>query len=108
MPKSLGLSPEEKRARKKYQLFKKDLKKYGITPEEFWARFEAQGRKCACCSSKSYQGRGWCVDHDHASGHVRGILCGKCNLGIGQLGDTAASVRKAYEYLIRTSQLRLA
>lgn len=40
-----------------------------------------------------------CIDHNHATGHVRGILCQTCNRAIGLLGDSAERLRRAAEYL---------
>jgi hypothetical protein len=41
------------------------------------------------------------MDHCHRTMHFRGFICPGCNTGIGSLGDTAESVRKAVEYLER-------
>lgn len=55
---------------------------------------------CDCCGASEPGGRrGWNLDHDHKTGAVRGILCHNCNTGIGKLGDTLESVKKAVQYL---------
>jgi hypothetical protein len=54
---------------------------------------------CACCGGTDPGKRGWMVDHDHVTGEIRGILCNRCNLGIGLLGDSIEGVRKALTYL---------
>lgn len=41
------------------------------------------------------------LDHDHATGKFRGWLCLQCNMGIGQLGDTIDSLKRALAYLKR-------
>lgn len=41
-----------------------------------------------------------CYDHCHTTMKFRGVLCRSCNKAIGQLGDTADSLKKAYEYLL--------
>lgn len=54
---------------------------------------------CDACGTDSPGGNGWCVDHSHTSGRVRGVLCAKCNIGIGMLGDNVEGLRKALAYL---------
>lgn len=57
-------------------------------------------RICAVCDWPFYVGtRARCVDHDHKTGLVRGVVCGSCNSGIGHLGDDANRVLKAALYL---------
>lgn len=78
---------------------------YGLTLDEFHALVEKQGQLCACCGEKQDYKRTdgkrqhLFVDHCHKTGEVRGLLCGRCNSGIGLLGDTAEHVKKAVEYL---------
>lgn len=77
---------------------------YGITPAEYDAMAAAQGHRCACCGSKEPGGSGsFHVDHDHVTGDVRGLLCSKCNLGIGSLGDTVEGVQRALQPFKRTT-----
>src|SRR6516225_1016606 len=78
----------------------------GITKDEWLALFKSQGKRCAICrtakpdfTSSRHAGDGWRTDHDHATGYVRGILCHKCNLGIGHLNDDVELLRKAIDYL---------
>ena len=61
------------------------VRRYGITVEEYDALFDAQQGKCALCGGDS-NGRGrLAVDHDHATGRVRGLLCFTCNTALGRL-----------------------
>lgn len=76
-------------------------RKYGITPEEYDERLAAQGGVCAICGEPPEDPRGYRmhVDHDHATGAVRGILCGSCNRGLGNFGDDIDRLLAAVEYL---------
>lgn len=56
-----------------------------------------QSNRCAICEKVG----GLVVDHVSGPNLVRGALCGKCNAGLGKLGDSASSVRAAIEYLRR-------
>lgn len=87
------------------------LKKYGITLEDFTRLIAKQNFRCKICSRflHIYQpGKGLsggtrpnvaCVDHCHKSGKVRGILCGPCNVAIGKLDDDPKRCRLAARYL---------
>ena len=75
---------------------------YGMTPEEFDAMFEAQGRKCAICPS-TVPGKNrtaWCIDHSHATGAVRAILCHDCNTMLGNAKDDPEILMAAVAYLL--------
>lgn len=39
------------------------------------------------------------IDHCHDSNQVRGILCSSCNTGLGKIGDTVATVKRALSYV---------
>jgi hypothetical protein len=80
---------------------RKRLKKeYGITPEEY-DRAMASSTVCEICGNKEGTDANsmFCYDHCHTTGKFRGVLCRRCNQAIGTLGDTADSLKKAYEYL---------
>lgn len=84
--------------RKKFHGRKYELKKqYGITIEEYEAMVAAQGGRCAICERKPNDKL--CVDHDHKTNEVRGLLCRKCNLGLGGFEDDAASLLSAERYI---------
>lgn len=75
---------------------------YGLSLTEYEEIRRTQNDKCAICSSdnsKSKNGSGWCVDHDHKTGEVRGLLCHPCNRGLGQFQDDVEVMRKAIKYL---------
>lgn len=75
---------------------------YGMTVAEYDAMVEEQGGVCACCRERPPQH----VDHDHQTGEVRGVVCFRCNAGIGQFSDRADLMRNAITYLERTTWQR--
>ncbi len=75
---------------------------YGLTPEQYEELFRSQEHSCACCKSKSPGSkRGWHIDHCHATGMVRGILCHPCNLMIGNARDNEQILLDAVSYLAK-------
>lgn len=78
---------------------------YGLDLAAYDARHEAQGGACAICSEPGpRRGKGRLnVDHDHATGAVRALLCGACNKGLGHFRDRPEIVDRAAEYLRRFS-----
>lgn len=82
------------------------LKKYGVSLERYNAMLATQSGRCAICSGDNPRKPGvkhWSIDHCHATGAVRGLLCHRCNLLIGQAGDSASLLRSAADYLDRTA-----
>lgn len=71
------------------------IKKYGITTSTYNQLMAKQNGVCACC----LKAPAIAIDHDHETGQVRGVLCTRCNTGIGQLGDTLEGVIRAAQYL---------
>jgi Recombination endonuclease VII. len=83
---------------------------FGITLEQYNQILEKQSGRCAICETKvtGVKERGkrehsLYVDHDHKTGKVRGILCNRCNFGIGQFKDDPQLLQKAAEYLVNGS-----
>lgn len=73
---------------------------YGITLEEYNKMFEEQNGKCYICDKTPQEaGKRLCVDHNHTTKEVRGLLCYRCNSGIGLLQDDKNIIKKAFEYL---------
>lgn len=73
------------------------LRKYGLRIRDFETLRMAQLGMCAICRRVEWDRLH--VDHDHQTGLVRGLLCGKCNKAIGLLEDDPATVRSAEGYL---------
>lgn len=76
--------------------------RYGLPPERFFALILDQQSACAICGADFTALGGIRVDHDHATGRVRGLLCSPCNTGLGQFHDDPGTLRTAAEYLERT------
>lgn len=74
---------------------------YGLTPGELQAMMSEQDGRCAICHSPCPTGRRLAVDHDHATGQVRGLLCANCNRALGLLQESAAIVRAAADYMCK-------
>jgi hypothetical protein len=80
------------------------LAKFGITAEEYDALLVKQEYKCAICQlSETATRRGelkqLAVDHCHDTGRIRGLLCQRCNVGLGQFQDDAELLRAAISYM---------
>jgi len=69
---------------------------YGLTDKEFLSAISSQRNLCALCRRPL---RPPFIDHDHKTGRVRGLLCGKCNLGLGMFQDSPELLRLAATYL---------
>lgn len=80
-------------------------KKYGITMDEYDAKWDEQSGVCGICQrpqsfyDKAGQLASLSVDHCHESGEFRGLLCRPCNLGLGSFRDNPAALRAAADYL---------
>jgi hypothetical protein len=81
-------------------------KRCGLTKQEYERMVAAAGDVCEICRrperlvrrGKVYR---LSVDHDHKTGHIRGILCTMCNAAIGQMDDSIEILTSAIEYLSR-------
>jgi hypothetical protein len=90
----------------------KNLRKYGLSIEEYEARVDGQGGLCKICRQPEtritrpnakvplkFTPR-LAVDHDHRTGKIRGLLCHKCNVGLGNFNDNKELLLAAYKYLL--------
>lgn len=89
------------------------LKKYGMTPDDFRRMLVDQGGVCAICEkpesvkqntrgpNRTGEPRSLSIDHCHATGVVRGLLCHRCNFGIGYFNDNPSIASAAMAYLLR-------
>lgn len=81
---------------RRYKQWLKSL--YGITIEELNNQSKEQGHVCAICG-KAQNNRKLVVDHNHATGQVRGLLCINCNHGLGSFLDSIKIMKEAMEYI---------
>ena len=98
---------------KKYREENKDKRKNGmlklrfnLTLEGYNLMLDAQGGVCKICSmpettrkNNSDEVRMLCVDHDHNTGQVRGLLCNKCNRALGHYEATKPRAQEFEKYL---------
>jgi hypothetical protein len=77
--------------------------KYGVEPEQYQQLLEQQNSVCAICGEKDteFDNARLCVDHDHMTQKVRGLLCRSCNLGLGSFGDDIVRLEAAIQYLTK-------
>lgn len=81
------------------------LRTYGISEEEYSLLLSQQKGVCKIClqpgTGPTVRGASsnLCVDHDHATGKIRGLLCRECNAGLGKFKDDVERLRNAANYL---------
>jgi hypothetical protein len=78
----------------------------GLNPDEIIDHYAKHNGLCDICNcpptERDHRGasmRRLCIDHDHATGKFRGLLCSKCNLSIAYMNDNPKWLRAAAEYL---------
>lgn len=72
---------------------------YGLTYAEYGRICEEQNSLCKICGKANLSGKKLSTDHNHKTGKVRGLLCSKCNLGIGLFHDDINILKLVIEYL---------
>lgn len=75
------------------------LRQYGVTPEQFNAMVLQQNNKCKVCGKEMDQYNEPCLDHNHKTLAIRGLLCKLCNVGIGNFLDNPESLIRAARYV---------
>lgn len=95
--------PEKLRALYRKQNLKHN---YGLSPDDVAAMLSEQDHRCKICrevllaeNGRRNCKRGHVVDHCHTTGKVRGILCHRCNQGLGLFRDNAEHLSQAIQYL---------
>lgn len=85
------------------------LRLYGLTQADWDALVRKQKDRCAICQTSRPGGRGerWHIDHDHVTGQVRGLLCHRCNMGVGFFLDDPEILAAAARYVAKHRQMEL-
>jgi len=111
-PDSFALQTQKKSRRKSYcyecQNIQNRVRTYNITEQEYLCILASQDNKCAICdvifdaAKRGSGNRGKPnIDHDHATGKVRELLCSSCNHGLGCFRDNKNTLGKAMAYLTK-------
>jgi Recombination endonuclease VII len=109
--KEYNVNPEKvKRNARRWAIMnprRKILNNYKMTVQEYENVLKLQNYKCAICPKKmSELNKHLAVDHCHKTGKIRGLLCRKCNSGLGFFKDDPILVEKALKYLCEEQDIR--
>ncbi len=102
-------SQRESSRGREYQKNYRLLCKFGITLDKYREMLAEQCGMCAICGktkADDTKGHDLSVDHDHATGKVRGLLCRHCNVAIGKLGDSVEGLMRAVNYLKKHQEIK--
>lgn len=76
------------------------LKIFNLSIKDYEKLLQTQDFKCAICKTNKPGGKGsWHIDHCHEKNYVRGLLCHKCNTGLGLFRDNKQFLNNAMQYL---------
>lgn len=81
------------------------IKKYGITPEQYWKMYEQQNGLCKTCGNPETSVRSngqiklLSIDHCHRTGKIRGLLCQKCNSALGLVLENVKTLINMIDYI---------
>ena len=97
-------APKKTKQQRKHYWLKS---RFNITYADYEVLYASQGGMCAICgkhieefATTSDLSSVACVDHNHTTGEVRGLLCNHCNTGIGLLQENPVILQSAINYLI--------
>jgi hypothetical protein len=75
---------------------RKRLWRYSLSVAEFQKLLKQQKGLCALCLKRPAE----TIDHSHTNGKVRGLLCYRCNSGLGAFEDSVTLLEEAVKYLL--------
>ena len=98
-----NLLPEKK----EFNKWRDIQKKYGMSKDEWFWMYKEQGRECGMCSRELSINRNGsdpnslsaCIDHDHETNKIRGMLCNRCNVLLGFADDDVNLLQLGIIYL---------
>lgn len=85
----------------RHQQDRNDRSRYGLSSKQIQTWSESLGHRCQICGKPQKNNRRLCVDHDHKTGRVRGLLCDRCNRVLGWVEEDPALLRDLIRYLKR-------
>lgn len=77
------------------------FRQHNLTYEDWLRLWEDQDERCLICGKSFIEPSEACIDHDHETDEIRGLLCRKCNAGLGLFNDDHKIIMKAMEYLLK-------
>jgi hypothetical protein len=101
--RNTGRNPDGSRYCRRCVRNNRILSTYGLSPEQWDAMLIEQAGRCDICTQALVEPH---VDHNHASGAVRSLLCTNCNNGLGRFDDDPVRLRAAADYIERYAQPR--
>lgn len=85
----------------KERAFKNKLStRYGISVEFYEDRLKVQHNRCAICLNHCKTRKKLSIDHCHATGKFRGLICNSCNLGLANFNDDPGLLQAAARYIV--------
>lgn len=82
-----------------YARWQRFQRKYGVSKDQYVVMLASQEHQCKICDRPLINQGRVCIDHSHKTNKVRGILCDRCNRGIGLLQDNPTVLNKAAQYI---------
>lgn len=99
------LAKEKRKLKPKADSIYRKLRRYGLTEDQYQKILKEQDFACQICKTKepSSVHTAFYIDHDHATGEVRGLLCRRCNLILGYANDNLDILEASIAYLKKYS-----
>ena len=94
-----ALHPDKQSQYKRRKLNHSFMANYNITIEQYDDMAKSQDYLCKICNQSCTLHARLCVDHDHKTSQVRGLLCNACNTGLGHFKDDVETIERAIAYL---------